>query len=128
MAGSSRVLGRWHAVAALVILTGFGSASCHVKQELNPSGPGSTISQVIKFESLLTYEVDISIPDANQAFRLGANQSRTVEVHSDDDITTFYVEILQASMDPSVARRWTGFVSIGQRVTIQTIARVFIND
>ena len=127
MTGSSRASGGWHAIATLVVLAGLWSSACHVKQELNPNGPGEEASQVIKFESLLTYELLIRIPDAHQEFKLGANQNRTVEVYSEDGITTFYVEIFDATRDISVAGRWTGFVSIGQRVTIQHIARVYID-
>ena len=128
MSGPKRASGGWHVIATLAVLACLSLSSCHVKQELNPSGPGSEVSQVIKFESLLTYELLIRIPDANQEFNLGANQSRTVEVYSEDGITTFYVEIFDARRDPSVAGRWTGFVTIGQRVTVQHIARVYVDD
>jgi hypothetical protein len=119
-------------MAALVILAGLGAVGCHVKQELNPSGPGSETSQVIKFENLYS-EVLIRIPDAHQEFFLKAQQSRTVEVHSDDEITTFYVEIIRVSSSYTgdlalVAYRWSGFVNVGQRVTIQHISRISVND
>ena len=101
-------------------------AGCHVDQELNPSGPGAGASQVIKFENITGSILLIRIPDAKQDFELGGNQSRTVEVYSEDGITTFFVEIIRGNQDIATAARWSGFVDVGKRVTIQHISRVYV--
>lgn len=105
-----------------------GTTGCHVNQELNPNGPGSETSQVIKFENLTGQVLLVRIPDANQEFELGGNQSQTVEVYSEDGISTFFVEIFLTNRDISVAARWKGFVEVGKRVTIQHISRVYVED
>ena len=112
----------------LVLLMGVGGLGCHVEQEKIVNGPGADASQVIKFENLTRHGVLIRIPDAHQEFELGADQKRTVEVHAEDGITIFFVEIFQSGRDISVAPRWTGFVEIGKRVAIQHISRVYIED
>ena len=112
----------------LVLLVGLGGPGCHVEQEKSVNGLGADASQVIKFENLTQHGVLIRIPDAHQEFELGIDERRTVEVRSEEGITVFYVEIYQANWDISVAPRWTGFVGIGKRVTIQHISRVYVND
>ena len=63
----------------------------------------------------------VRIPDANQEFELAVGETKTVEVHSEEGATIFFVEIFQnrAGQDISVAPRWTGFVEVGKVVTIR---------
>ena len=109
---------------ALVTL---GQPGCHVERQSSASGPGSGVSPVIKFENLTRHALLIRIPDAFQEFELDRDVERTVEVYSEEGIDVFYVEILRSGYaDMSVAPRWTGFVGIGKRVTVQHISRVTI--
>lgn len=108
----------------LVILAwmGLGGLGCHVEQEKNPTGQGSETSQVIKFENITqNIPVLIRIPDASQEFELAVGETKTVEVHSEEGFTIFFVEIFQnrPGQDISVAPRWTGFVEVGKVVTIR---------
>mgnify|MGYP001025472851 CR=1 FL=1 len=95
---------------------------CHVDPERDPTGPGGGTSSVIKFENVTDdIPVLVRIPDAAQEFALGIGERRTVEVHSAEDATVFFVEIYQnrPGQDISVAPRWTGFVEVGKVVTIR---------
>jgi len=114
---------------ALVTSVALAVPACHVEREATASGPGSSTSPVIKFQNLTRHGLLIRIPDAHQEFEVGAEEERTVEVHSEDGVTVFYVEILRSGYaDMSVAPRWTGYVGIGKRVTVQHISRVAISD
>ncbi len=109
----------------LMTLVGLG---CHVEREESVNDPDADTSQVIKFENLTRHGLLVRIADAHQEFELGVDERRTVEVHSDDGIATFFVEIFHSGYaDISVAPRWTGYVGIGKRVTIQHISRVNIS-
>ncbi|MFC1527009.1 hypothetical protein ACFL6X_09405 [Candidatus Latescibacterota bacterium] len=114
---------------SLVVLMALGGLGCHVDRETSVNGPDEGTSEVIKFENLTRHGVLVRIADAHQEFELGVDEGRTVEVHSDDGIAIFFVEIYHSGYaDISVAPRWTGFVGIGKRVTIQHISRVTISD
>jgi hypothetical protein len=103
-------------------LAGMVAVSCHVKREGNPTGSGTEISQVIKFENItVSIPVLIRIPDATQEFELGVGETRTVQAHSAEGSTLFYVEIFEyrPGQDLNTARRWTGYVTVGKVVTIR---------
>ncbi len=106
----------------LLLLLGLIASACRIKQEKDPTGPGSHVSQVIRFNNITTnIPVLIRIPDAYHEFELEVGDSRTVEVHSEQQATVFFVEIIhnRPGQDLSSAPRWTGFVEVGKTVTIR---------
>ena len=115
-------------VVAFLVLLGLAGSACRIKQEADLTGPGSHVSQVIRFNNLTGIPVLVQIPDAHHEFELSVGDSRTVEVHSDQQATVFFVRIInnQPGQDISVAPRWTGYVEMGKTVNIQHISRIYI--
>lgn len=112
----------------LLVLIGLVGLACHIEQETDPTGPGSHLTQVIRFVNLASAAVLVQIPDAHHEFELGVGDARTVEVHSEQEAAVFFVRIisLHPGQDTSVAPRWTGFVEVGKTVNIQHISRIYI--
>jgi len=99
-------------------------AGCHV--EYKGTEAGRTGVRMVKFENLTdNIPVHVIIPDAHQEFDLAVGETKTVELFSEDDATTFFVEIVEArnigGSETAQRKSWTGYVgeSLGHVVTIR---------
>ena len=99
-------------------------AGCHVEYKGVEAQKAGV--RVVKFENLTdNIPVHVSIPDAHQEFDLAVGETKTVELFSEDDATTFFVEIVEdrriGGAETAQRKSWTGYVgeSLGHVVTIR---------